>query len=84
MIELIYFTAAWCTPCKMFGPVVDTIVREKGVSIMKVDADISKETVKKFNIGGLPTIVFFKNGNEIARRTGVMSKSQLSNLIDSL
>lgn len=82
---LVDFWAAWCGPCKMIAPILEEIVGEyEGrVKICKMDVDSNTETPGKFNVRGIPTLMLFKNGSMEATKVGALSKSQLTEFIDS-
>lgn len=82
---LVDFWAAWCGPCKMIAPVLEELAGEyEGkVKVCKMDVDANTETPAKFNIRGIPTLMLFKGGNMEAMKVGALSKSQLTEFIDS-
>jgi thioredoxin 1 len=82
---LVDFWAAWCGPCKMIAPVLEELAGEyEGkVKICKMDVDANAETPAKFNIRGIPTLMLFKGGNMEAMKVGALSKTQLSDFINS-
>lgn len=82
MLTVEYYTAAWCGPCRAFGPVMDLVMNEKGISYQKIDVDNNRELAISNGISSVPTILF-KVGNEIVhRQTGAMSRGQLASTID--
>ena len=83
---LVDFWAEWCGPCKMIAPVLDEIAIEYDgrLKICKVDADANPDTVSRFGIRGIPTLIIFKDGNPEATKTGALSKSQLTEYIDEV
>lgn len=82
---LVDFWAAWCGPCKMIAPVLEELAGEyEGkVKICKMDVDANTETPAKFNIRGIPTLMLFKGGNMEAMKVGALSKTQLTEFLDS-
>lgn len=82
---LVDFWAAWCGPCKMIAPVLEELAGEyEGkVKICKMDVDANAETPAKFNIRGIPTLMLFKGGNMEAMKVGALSKTQLTDFINS-
>jgi len=78
MNKFYYFTAAWCGPCRVFKPTVQTVAAKKLLKIQYVDVD-SSNLPSEFNITSVPTMVVVdeKTNQEVKRRTGVMSESQL-------
>lgn len=82
---LVDFWATWCGPCKMIAPVLEEMATEYSgrVKICKMDVDANKETPAKFNIRGIPTLMLFKNGNMEAMKVGALSKTQLTEFVES-
>ena len=83
MITINYFSAPWCGPCKMFGPIVDVISQELNVPVNKVNVDESKDMAEAYQVRSVPTLVLMKNGTPAARHTGIMSKAQLQQFINA-
>jgi thioredoxin reductase (NADPH) len=82
MLTVEYYTAPWCGPCRAFGPVMDEVMRVKGINYQKIDVDSYRELATTNGISSVPTIVF-KVGEEIVhRQTGVMSPVQLASMVD--
>ena len=78
------FTASWCGPCRMVGPIVDEL-HEKyldDVVIGKVDVDLNSATSSKYGIRNVPTILFIKNGEIVDKSIGAVAKSKLEDLIE--
>ena len=83
-ISIKYFTAPWCGPCRMFGPVVEKVTGELGVPLHKINVDDNRDLATQYNISSVPTMVFEKEGQMIHRHTGAMSPQQLSNILQQL
>ncbi len=83
---LIDFWAAWCGPCKMLAPTLNSIAETESdkITVAKVNIDQEKQLASRFAIRSIPTLVFIKNGKEIKRVSGIKSKSQLVNEINKL
>ena len=83
MITINYFSAPWCGPCKMFGPIVEVVSQELNVPVNKVNVDESKDMAEAYQVRSVPTLVLMKNGTPAARHTGIMSKAQLQQFINA-
>lgn len=83
---MVDFWAPWCGPCKMVGPVVESLAadNEGKLVVGKVNVDENKELAAQFGIRGIPTLVIFKGGNEAQRIVGAQSKAQLQKAIDQV
>lgn len=82
---LLDFWAEWCGPCKMIAPLLDEAADEYGekLSIVKINIDENPNTPQKFGIRSIPTLMIFKDGAPQAQKLGAMSKSQLTEFLDS-
>lgn len=82
-MKILYFTAAWCGPCKMFKPVLQQVMSETETNVQFIDVDQDKNTPSKYSVTSVPTIMFI-NDNDIImhRQSGAMSKPQLTNLFN--
>ncbi len=75
---LIDFSTQWCVPCKKMKSVIQEIQKElTNVKVLFIDADINKELVARHQIEGVPLFIIFKNGEEVFRHVGIISKSKL-------
>ncbi len=81
-IILVDFFATWCGPCKMLSPILEQVAQETDAEIVKVDIDESMDLARKFGIMSVPTMILFKNGEEIDRATGLRQKSQILSMIN--
>jgi thioredoxin 1 len=79
-MSIMYFSAAWCGPCKMFKPIVQKVSQDVGTYVNYVDVDQNPDLVKKHSISSVPTIVITDaNGNQVFRQSGVIPTDQLIN-----
>lgn len=78
---VLYFTAAWCGPCKMFKPTVQAVSAEIGIGINYIDVDQQKDIAQRYNVSSVPTIIVENNGGVVYRNSGVMSKPQLTQVL---
>ena len=76
MKKLLYFSATWCGPCKMFGPILQQLSAE-GIPVEKIDVGAQQDAVQQYNIHSVPTVILVENGVEKARFTGVKSKEEI-------
>lgn len=76
MKKILYFSAAWCGPCRTLGPIMESVGSE--VNYQKVDVDNNQELSMKYGIRNIPTLVLVdENGTELNRSTGVLQKQQI-------
>jgi len=75
------FYATWCGPCKMFGPIFEETAKENNINFVKLDVDKHSEIAREYGVMSIPTIILFKDGKEVKRYTGFMSKEQLIEFI---
>ena len=82
---LVDYWAEWCGPCKMIAPLIDEISQDYSdkIRIAKLNVDENPATPQKHNIRGIPTLMIFKDGEVAATKVGAVSKSQLTDFIDS-
>lgn len=78
---ILYFTASWCGPCKMFRPVLQQVQSDLGVTVQIIDVDQQRELAQKYNVTGVPTILALNGDTVVYRNTGVMSKPQLTQVL---
>ncbi len=82
---LVDFWAEWCGPCKMIAPLLDEAASEYSdkMSVVKLNVDESPNIAQKFGIRSIPTLMLFKDGAVQAQKLGAMSKSQLTEFLDT-
>jgi len=84
-LTVVDFWAPWCSPCKVLGPIIEELADDnKDVTIGKMNVDDNTTKAASFGIRGIPTTIFFKNGEEVDRMVGMHSKVEFQVKIDSL
>ena len=85
-VSVIQFSAAWCGPCRMVGPIIDELSNEyEGKAVVgKVDIDSNQQYAAQFGVRNIPTVLVFKNGELVDRKVGVSSKNDYAQALDSL
>ena len=78
---LVDFYADWCGPCRMLSPIIEELVEQRDINVVKVNVDEANETARKFGIMSIPTIIVFKDGKEINKQVGLCSKEELEKMI---
>jgi len=83
---LVDFWAVWCGPCQMMGPIIEELAEkfEGKMKIGKINVDENPETAKKYEVLGIPSLKFFKNGKVIDEITGLQPKEVIVEKIESL
>ncbi len=82
---LVDFYADWCGPCKVMAPFVDEVASKyQGRALVaKLNTDLAQRTSQSFGIRGIPTVIVFRDGKEVARNTGTVRAAQLEQLLQS-
>ncbi len=78
------FWAEWCGPCRMVGPAVEQLSKSLNgkVKIVKLNVDQNQEIAIKYGIHSIPSLLLFKDGNEIARTVGAAPKEAYQKFIE--
>jgi thioredoxin 1 len=80
---LVDFYADWCGPCRALTPTLDRIARETpNARVVKVNIDDSPQVAKRYGVKSIPTVMVFKNGEAVARHTGLADESSLLQMLD--
>ena len=79
---LVDFWAVWCGPCQMMAPILHELETEMpDVQIGKVNVDEQMDLARQFRVVSIPTLIIFKNGQEVQRMVGVTSKEELKDAL---
>ena len=79
---LIDFYADWCGPCKMYAPIVEAVAAEnENIKVVKINIDNAQDIAVKYQVMSIPTTIIIKNGEEVNRAVGMISKSELVDML---
>lgn len=82
-LTLVDFFAEWCGPCRMQGPIIDSVRTSMGdtVEVVKVDVDRHQDLATLYGVRSIPTLILFRSGRVLWRATGVQSYEDISSVI---
>ena len=80
---LVDYFATWCMPCKMLSPILEEVAEaDKELTIIKVDIDEFEQEAVMSGIRSVPTLVYYKDGKEAKRVSGVHTKEEILEIIN--
>lgn len=81
---LVDFWAPWCGPCRMVGPIIETVGKklEGKAKVYKLNVDDNPTTASKYGITGIPTVIVYKNGEVSKQLVGVQQESVYLNALE--
>jgi thioredoxin 1 len=80
---MVDFGAEWCGPCKKVEPVIAELAAlyEGKINVGKVDVDENEDLASEYGIRSIPTILFFKKGEQVGKFIGAVSRAEIENKI---
>jgi thioredoxin 1 len=80
---IVDFWAPWCGPCRMVGPILEKIAKEYAgkLVVAKVDTDENPEWASKFEVQGIPTMLFVSGGKIVHRQVGALPERMLRDVV---
>ncbi len=78
MKQYLYFSAPWCGPCRMLGPIMSEV--SNTIPVQKVNIDEDSATAQQYNVRSVPTVVLLENGQEVKRIIGAKQKAEYLNV----
>ena len=78
-LVLVDFSATWCGPCQMLAPILKDLKTHYGeaLSIIKIDVDKNNALASSYRVQGVPTLILFRDGQQVWRQSGVLTVQQL-------
>jgi thioredoxin 1 len=83
---LVDFWAEWCGPCKALGPVLEGLATEyqEKIKVVKVNVDESPNSPQAYKVRGIPTMVFFRNGQQVDQLVGNQPRDAIKGVIEKV
>ncbi|MDD5084922.1 MAG: thioredoxin [Candidatus Omnitrophica bacterium] len=83
---IIDFWAEWCGPCKKVAPLVDEIAKKYTgqIKVYKLNVDNAQDTASHYQVMSIPTLIFMKNGEEVDRIVGAVSRNAIDEKVREL
>ena len=80
---IVDFNADWCGPCKMLGPILESVAEIRDdMKFVSVNIDDEDDLAAKYDVFSIPCLVYIKDGKEVKRNVGLLSKSDLEKFIE--
>ena len=84
-LVLVDFWAPWCGPCKMMGPILEEVAKKvtSYTKVGKINVDENTAAASQFGVQSIPTLIIFKDGNEVDRAVGVCAEEDLISKLEA-
>src|SRR5690606_13097692 len=84
-LVLVDFSAEWCGPCQTLAPILKELKDELGdaLSIIKIDVDKNQSIAAKFRVQGVPTLILYRDGQQVWRQSGMLTKKELIKVVQA-
>jgi thioredoxin len=81
---MVDFWAEWCGPCRALAPTVESLANDwaERTRIFKLNVDENPQVTERYGVRAIPTLIFFKNGGEVGRLLGAVSKTEIERKVD--
>ena len=85
-LVVVDFYADWCSPCQKLGPLFEQTASQMTgkLTFAKANVDIASRATQKYNVSSIPTLIIFKDGKELKRRTGGCDLKTLQSFVNNL
>lgn len=80
-LVLVDFYADWCGPCKALAPILEEL---EDISVLKINTEEHTDLAVSFGVMSIPTLILFKDGEQVGKKVGFMNKEELEGWINSL
>lgn len=81
MLRIMYFTADWCGPCKIFGPRLAQFSRDNNIPVARINADDQPALAHKWDVFSLPTTIWFRDSDVVHFESGALTEDRLSTIL---
>tara|TARA_R110000803_G_scaffold9988_2_gene31001 strand:- start:110 stop:430 length:321 start_codon:yes stop_codon:yes gene_type:complete len=84
-VSVLQFSAPWCGPCRVVGPIVDELAAtNEDIQVGKVNIDENGITAAAYGIRSIPTIIFFKDGEKVHQVSGAQPLASLEKIVKEI
>ena len=85
-VSVVDFWAEWCMPCRIQGPIVEQVAKKMAgrANVCKLDVDANPGSAERYGVSAIPSLIFFKDGQEAARLIGVQNEGTIVKTLESL